>query len=459
MRKRFVLLFLVVIAVTGALWAGFRFGGLKWHRSWVYASDFESNPSSLSYTEAVDKIKEARLTEDKVAHEIPPELKHYEDRHWFLATQVAEVAEHNVGTCQDFVDLARMHQSGEVIALPAVTQTYVLYKVGERADEKPFARYYQPPIESGSPQPTRSIPDAITIELYGQAQVTDAYQRLEENRAKLETEVKGLKAQSLALKKGETDQQRELQKEISARQNELNEIAEQKSRLDEFYSETRTSEVATGHSKETLFRDYEVLQSLAKNLGGRTYDLNSPSERQSFKVHMLSSLRPEAVKVLEEVAGAYHRQFNRPLPVSSLFRTEQYQHALRRVNRNAVTIDTPPHSTGLAFDIDYRYMGVAEQNFVMNELARLKQEGRIEVIRERNANYHVFAFLDGRRPSDDLIRASLEAAGADPEEEEGSEETTAKSEEQKPTEKRERATKQKQKAKTPTAKARTRKRR
>ena len=46
----------------------------------------------------------------------------------------------------------------------------------------------------------------------------------------------------------------------------------------------------------------------------------------------------------------------------------------------------------------------------MAELARLKREGRIEVIRERNANYHVFAFLNGTRPSDDLITASLEEA-------------------------------------------------
>ena len=459
MQKRILFIVIVVIAATSAVWAGFRFGGLKWHSGWVYASDLESgNTRILSWYEAVDKIKEPRLTSHQVAHEIPPELKHYDDRHWFLATQVAEVAEHNVGTCQDFVDLAAMHQRGEVIALPAVTETYVLYKVGERADQKPFSRYYQPPVESGSSAQTPTIPDAITIELYGESQVADAYQGLEENRLRIEAELKTLKEQSLALRKGQSDKQKELQKEISTRENELNEIAEEKARLDKFYSQAETAEIIPGHSRESLFRDYDVLQSLAKNLGGRSYDLNSPAERQSFKVHMLSSLRPEAVKVLEEVAGAYHRQFSRPLPVSSLFRTEQYQHALRRVNRNAVTIDTPPHSTGLAFDIDYRYMSVAEQNFVMNELARLKREGRVEVIRERNANYHDFAFLDGKRPSDDLIRASLEAAGADPEEEE-SEEPAAKSEEQKPTEKRKRATKPKQKAKTAATKAKTRKRR
>ena len=103
---------------------------------------------------------------------------------------------------------------------------------------------------------------------------------------------------------------------------------------------------------------------------------------------MLSSLRPPALKVMEEVASAYHR-VRAAFAVSSLVRPEQYQRALRRVNATRAMIDTPPHSTGLAFDIDFRYMSAAEQAFVMEELARLKREGRIEVIRERNANYHV----------------------------------------------------------------------
>jgi hypothetical protein len=127
---------------------------------------------------------------------------------------------------------------------------------------------------------------------------------------------------------------------------------------------------------------------------------------------MLSSLRPPALKVLEEIAKPYREKFDRPLHISSLVRPEQYQRALRKVNRNAVLIDTPPHSTGLAFDIDYRYMSGAEQTFVMMELARMKDAGRIEVLRERNANYHVFAFIDGQRPPDELITASLDQASA-----------------------------------------------
>jgi hypothetical protein len=160
-----------------------------------------------------------------------------------------------------------------------------------------------------------------------------------------------------------------------------------------------------------LFSDYQSLQMLAKEYRGRSYDISSGSDRQALKTAMLSSLRAPALKILQEVAASYHQQFDRPLPVSSLVRPEEYQHVLRRSNRAATTIDTPPHSTGLAFDIDYRFMSVPEQNFVMNELARLKREGRIEVLRERAANFHVFAFLDGVRPSDDLITASLDEVG------------------------------------------------
>jgi hypothetical protein len=173
---------------------------------------------------------------------------------------------------------------------------------------------------------------------------------------------------------------------------------------------------ASPEIRQRMFADYESIHSLAQNFRGRSYDLQNPNDRQTMKMVMLSSLRPQALKVLAEVASNYRKQFDRPLPVSSLVRPEQYQHTLRRYNRAATTIDTPPHSTGLAFDIDYRYMSVAEQNFVMADLARLKDAGRIEVLRERNANFHVFTFIDGVRPSDDLIAASREDVGAPPDE-------------------------------------------
>jgi len=271
--------------------------------------------------------------------------------------------------------------------VPWVTDTYVLFGVGERADEDEFTRYE----------------DGHNIQLYNEAQLSDAYGQLTGKRSNLESEIKALNAQAGKLTKRERAKRSELQKQISAREQELKSIDDDKALLDQFYKQS--------DSRQKLFRDYESLQTLAKNFGGRSYNIDNPSDREALKKNMLSSLRPQALKILEAVASAYHQQFDRPLPVSSLVRPEQYQRSLRRVNRNAVLIETPPHSTGLAFDIDYRYMSAAEQTFVMAELARLKNEQRIEVIRERNANYHVFAFMNGTRPGDDLITASLEEAG------------------------------------------------
>ena len=322
---RRVALFLVLMMVAGAaVWAAFRYRAVRRNRLVQSTTESNSPPNTngVEWNVAVDKVKGERDASLGGSLEIPPELKHYEERYWFLATQVAEVEKYRVHLCQDYLDLAGMIERRELVPLPAVTDDYILFGIGQRANEDPFE-----PFDDANKN-ADAEPKTVPPEAYGS------------------------------------------------------------------------------------------LQNLAKNFNGRAYDLNNPSDRYALKVNMLSSVRPEALSIIEQVASAYRRQFDRPLPVSSLGRPEQYQHSLRRVNRNAVTIDAPPHSTGLAFDIDYRYMSVAEQNFVMRELARLKSAGKIEVIRERSANYHVFAFINGTRPSDDLVTASLEKAGAPPKEEE-----------------------------------------
>ncbi len=344
--------------------------------------------STDTWDQAVEKVKadrgEPAGTGARV--ETPPELKHYEERHWFLATQVAEVAQHRIQTCQDYMDLAAMIEDGEMVTVPAFTNSYILFGIGQRADDDAFSRYT----------------DDRNIQLYDESQLAAAYREIEDKRSKLRNDIASLKTQSTKLSKRERTKQRELQKQIVALESDLKSNEEEKTKLDEIYGDAE--------SRQRMFHDYQSLQSLARNFAGRSFDLNNAYDRQALKMTMLSSLRPQALKVMEEVASAYHKQFARRLPVSSLVRPEQYQRSLRRVNRNAIMIETPPHSTGLAFDIDYRYMSCTEQSFVMAELARLKREGRIEVIRERNANYHVFAFLNGARPSDDLIAASLEEA-------------------------------------------------
>jgi len=318
MRRR-VLLVLILLIAGVAAWRIIRFTSERRNRLFQSASDLSNlaaNSATYSWDAAVEQVKAPRGEELGGVLEVPPELRHYEERYWFLATQVAEIEKYNVHTVQDYLDLAAMIERGDLVPVPAVTETYILLGVGQRADEDPFTKFD------------------------------------EENNA------------------------------VSANPDE-----------------------------------YQAIQKLAQNFNGRTFDLENPYDRHVLKINMLSTIRPQALKIIEEVAAAYHQKFDRLLPVSSLVRPEQYQHSLRRVNRNAVTIDTPPHSTGLAFDIDYRYMSVAEQNFLMAKLAQIKNEGRIEVIRERNANYHVFAFVNGTRPSDDLVSASLEKAGAPPPEE------------------------------------------
>ena len=393
-RARQFLLFMVVSGVIAfGAWALLRANALK--RLALSQSGSMSNLASADtnlWTRSVERVKEDRAETGGAAVEIPPELRHYSDRHWFLATQVAEVRKFNVQSCQDFVDLAAMIERGEMVSLPAVTDTYILYEVGARAEDGVFSRYQ----------------DGHNIELYDEPELRDSYGRLESTRLKLETEISRLKIQLGALKKGDRAKLGELRKEITARQQELNANDEAKALLDQSYGQQET--------RQKLLRDYESLKALARNFGGRSFNLDDSSDRYAMKVTMLSSLRPEALKILEEIAKGYHDKFDRPLPVSSLVRPEQYQRALNRVNRNAVLIDTPPHSTGLAFDIDYRYMGGEEQNFLMTELARMKGEGRIEVIRERKANYHVFAFIEGKRPGDELITASLDEATLEPKE-------------------------------------------
>ena len=382
------MLLIVVSAGSGiAVWAALRFTAPRLH--WYAAppsqpANFIYSTDSDQWAQAVAKIKEDRAQDANanVALEVPAELRHYEDRHWFLATQVAEVKKNSIQNCHDYLDVAAMISRGDLVPVPVVTDDYVLFGVGARADQDAFTRYE----------------DDRPLALYDETQLANEYQRLTNQRSSIQSEISRLNSQISSLSSRRT-RRTELQKQVSAQQQQLAMIDDQKSALDKAYGQA--------DQRQKLFKDFESLETLAKNFRGRSYDLNSATDRAALKVAMLSSIRPAALKILEEVSSAYSRQFNRPLPISSLVRPEQYQHTLRRFNRYAVLIDTPPHSTGLAFDIDYRYLSVAEQNFVMNYLAQLKRDGRIEVLRERGANFHVFAFIDGVRPPDELVKASL----------------------------------------------------
>jgi hypothetical protein len=364
--------------------------GLKGRKRGGYAGFLPTSSTAEaaevnSWTQAVQKVKEDRgePTGKQAKVDIPHQLRHYSDTRRFLAVQVAEWREHRFRTPQDFVDLAAMISSGEMVELRPVSRNYILFGVGGSADKEPFTRY-----QNGK-----------RIALYSEAELAQKYEQMAAARAVLENEIGSLRQEISSLDKRERARRVKLQAELNGKVKALK--AEQESR------ESFDRSFADAGKRQQFFSDYDSLKNLAKSFSGRTYDIADERSRRDMKVRMLSHLRPEALKVLEEVADTYRQKFNRPLPITSLVRPDEYQHALGKTNPNATRIETPPHSTGLAFDIYYRFMTAEEQAHVMAHLARLKDEGRIEVLRENRDHYHVFAFVDGARPEEALIRATL----------------------------------------------------
>ena len=119
---------------------------------------------------------------------------------------------------------------------------------------------------------------------------------------------------------------------------------------------------------------------------------------------MLSHVRPATLALIEELGTTYESKFGRRLPITSLVRTDEYQRLLRESgNPNAADVAPPPHTTGFAFDVYYRYMTAEEQEFVMGEIARLERAGRVEALRELRDHYHVFVFDGGRPPAAESV--------------------------------------------------------
>lgn len=336
---------------------------------------------------AVQKVKEDRgePVGKQAVTDVPAELAHYSDTRRFLAIQVAASRENQLATPHDFVDLSRQIREGELVELRLASDNYVLFGVGGVADKEPFTYFDKDSRKR--------------ITLYNEAELKREYERIAADGAQMESDLTGLRQSLKSAGKKERSLRARLQSQIAGKEKSLKTEQELKQSLDAYYG--------NAERRAQLISDYEALENLARDFKGRSYDLSNARSRQEMKVRMLSFLRPEALKVLEEIAASYHEKFDRPLPVTSLVRPDEYQQQLSKVNPNATLIETPPHSTGLAFDINYKYMTAEEQSYLMNYLARLEDEGRIEVLRENRDHYHVFAFVGGTRPSEALISEAL----------------------------------------------------
>ena len=366
-------------------------------------------PPPDPYAEAVSKIEEDRgePTGRKATVEIPAELKQYREARRFLAIQGAAAREAGVRSPHDFAELAEtIRAGGELVEVPRLGKAYVLYGVGLTANGA-LTHY--------------DLKQRKVVPLYANVEELEAAERgLAEERASLSNALKEIEVRLKELKRYEREARARLLADTAARKKDIAAVSDKEKLLAAYYGKPGAK--ARAKTGERLFAEYAVLSDLARDLGGRSYDLRDTAQAREFQARMLSFIRPPALAVLEELAAAYQSKFERPLPVTSLVRTEEYQRLLRESgNPNAADVAPPPHTTGLAFDIYYRYMTAAEQEFVMAEIARLESAGRVEALRELRDHYHVFAFAEGQRPEAETVdrmlgrKAGGEAAESKPE--------------------------------------------
>jgi hypothetical protein len=165
-----------------------------------------------------------------------------------------------------------------------------------------------------------------------------------------------------------------------------------------FAFQTGNQEIAPGSPK------FQVLSQLAANFSGQKYDLNSGPDRRQMRMRLLRMFNQRAKPILLELADAYFQKFGRPLRVTSLTRSMDYQIGLNANNPNSFKVrgegSLPPHTSGCAFDLARKHMTSDEQNFVMQKLAQMESIGKLDALIEygTNACFHVFIYDDGIPP-------------------------------------------------------------
>jgi hypothetical protein len=351
-----------------------------------------SSPEVNPWREAAARVEEDRNEPSgrRAQVQVPPELKHYNDRRRFLAVQVAEWREHEFKLPHDYAELAAMISRNQLVEVAPLGTDYILYGVGENAGDEPFAHYDS---ATGENITLHSGPEGLKEE----------YDRVSLLSKEAGDEVARLEKELKQVGKRERERRKALLAQVTQKRDAATVLEKKQRLLASFYKDPARGKL--------IFDESRQLRELAADFAGKAYDLEAPAGRRQFKVRLLSFLRPEALDVLLDLARAYKEKFGRPLPVTSLVRPEQYQRLLSETNSNATRIAAPPHSTGFAFDIYYRYMSAAEQDYLMAEIARRKVAGQLEALRETRDHFHVFVFADGRLPSETLIAQTIGRLG------------------------------------------------
>ena len=102
--------------------------------------------------------------------------------------------------------------------------------------------------------------------------------------------------------------------------------------------------------------------------------------------------RPWTRDFLQDFSGAYFSEFHSPLQITSLVRTVEQQHRLRRWNRFAapeVGDTASTHLTGVTFDMSRRGLTFEQYEWIRNYLLPLQAQGMVDPIEERQPVLHV----------------------------------------------------------------------
>jgi hypothetical protein len=317
---------------------------------------------------------------------VPAELRHYADKRRFLALQVAGWMEKDYPIPKDEADLAAMIDRGEMVEVPALGKDHILYGVGANATGEPLAHFDR---ATG-----REIPLFSRYDLFEDAAAEWSAQADAKKAAAAEAT-----AQAAKIPRAQARRRRVLVAAARKAGQEAAALLKRRTQVAAWYDDPQRRRV--------LVAERQTLDDLAQRLGKRSYDLDDPQDRRAFRGRLLSFLRPPARDRLLDLAARYHTRFGRPLPITSLVRTEQYQRQLGETNPNATRISIPPHTTGLAYDVYYHYMTGPEQDELMDMVAEDERAGRVESLRENRDHIHIFAFADGRRPPETLVAEAM----------------------------------------------------
>lgn len=114
-----------------------------------------------------------------------------------------------------------------------------------------------------------------------------------------------------------------------------------------------------------------------------------PSKTSTYYLHSVHDenryLRPWAKLFLERLSRQYHARHSKPLRVTSLLRTADYQRSLSRRNGNAASAEGPKrsaHLTGACLDISKKGMTGAQRAWVRSVLSSLKTKGYLYAVEE-----------------------------------------------------------------------------